>query len=73
MRLPQTMGLECDRPGTAVFQATFFDVARSHWAGGVAVAATPLASVPRNAGQFCADALRAASRATVRAKNREKR
>src|SRR5688572_10712590 len=66
MRPPQTIGLECARPGSAVFHATFLDVATSHWTGGLAVAATPLASVPRNAGQFCADAAQGASSDTTR-------
>ena len=38
------------------FQATFLAAPRSHETGGVAAAPTPLASGPRNAGQFCAQA-----------------
>ena len=54
MRSPQTIGLEWARPGIGVFQATFVDDATSHDAGGVPPSATPLASGPRNDGQFCA-------------------
>src|SRR5262245_32498974 len=55
-RSPHTTGLECARPGIGVDHATFFDAARSHDTGGVAVAAaTPDEPTPRNDGHCCAD------------------
>ena len=58
IRSPNTIGLECARPGIAIFQATFFDPATSHVTGGrEGACATPLESGPRNAGQCCAAAI----------------
>src|SRR6185369_9040090 len=52
--LPQTIGLECERPGMLVFQSTFCDFSRSQVLGGFVPSATPDAFGPRNEGQFCA-------------------
>src|ERR1041384_8821086 len=52
--LPQTIGLECERPGIAVFQSTFCDFSKSQVTGGFVPSATPDAFGPRNDGQFCA-------------------
>src|SRR6185369_4469533 len=52
--LPQTTGLACERPGIAVFQRTFCEVAASNFAGFARPSVTPVAPGPRNCGQFCA-------------------
>ncbi len=49
-RLPQTIGLECARPGTRAFQRTCCPRAASHAAGNCWSAATPAAPGPRNDG-----------------------
>src|ERR1039458_6588670 len=51
MRSPQITGLECPRPGMAVFQRMFFPDSTFHSAGGEPVP-TPLPEGPRNCGQL---------------------
>src|SRR6516225_9628352 len=51
-RSPNTMGLECARPGISVFQATFCDLPASQETGGLAPSATPEACGPRKVGQL---------------------
>src|SRR5580658_663476 len=51
MRSPHTTGLECPKPGIAVFQRMFLPDSTFHSIGG-APAPTPLADGPRNWGQF---------------------
>ena len=51
-RSPQTMGLECPRPGIGVFQRTPFADSTFQLAGVEKPSATPLAAGPRNDGQF---------------------
>src|SRR5688500_7825691 len=51
--LPQTTGLEWARPGIASFQRTFCAAVASHFTGWPGLSTTPVASGPRNCGQFC--------------------
>src|SRR6185295_9061549 len=53
--LPQTIGLECPRPGISVFQRMLVDFSASQTVGGLLPSAMPVALGPRNEGQFCAD------------------
>jgi len=57
-RSPQTTGLEWARPGIGVFHRALVDC---HFVGRPRSSATPAAFGPRNEGQFCADAVAAAS------------
>src|SRR5215208_7690850 len=52
--LPETIGLECERPGMMVFQSTLCDFSTSQVIGGFVPSATPDAFGPRNDGQSCA-------------------
>src|SRR5690349_23860654 len=52
MRLPQTMGLECAKPGTDTRQRMFVPFSPSHVSGSFIPSATPDAAVPRNDGQL---------------------
>ncbi len=51
-RFPHTMGLECARPGTLVFQAMFWPLGPSHLSGSRIDGALPAANAPRNEGQL---------------------
>src|SRR5256885_17241492 len=51
-RLPQTIGLECPRPGIGVFQRTLVDFSTSQVVGPEKPSATPFASFPRKEGQL---------------------
>src|SRR5215213_1748337 len=59
-RLPHTIGLECESPGTGVFHAMFSDFSRLQLVGVLCPSAMPEALRPRNEGQFCACTVRAA-------------
>src|SRR6185436_21086783 len=48
---PDTIGLECARPGTVVFQKMFSPFAGFHVSGRFCFSLTPDASRPRNDGQ----------------------
>src|ERR1700752_1627380 len=52
MRLPQTIGLECARPGIVVRQRMFWPVFVFHSSGRFCPSATPDAFGPRNDGQL---------------------
>src|SRR6187549_597441 len=52
MRLPQTIGLECARPGIGVFQRTLVPFSPSHASGRLVPSAMPRADVPRKEGQL---------------------
>src|SRR3954463_15559400 len=68
MRSPHAIGLECAVPGMGVFQATFFDAARSQATGTLEVE-TPARFEPRNAGQFAWGS----ARATVAARSTQEK
>src|SRR6185436_14556930 len=53
-RSPQTTGLECPSPGTAVFQRMLVDFSASQLMGNAWPSAIPEAFGPRNDGQFWA-------------------
>src|SRR5690349_21239101 len=55
MRSPQTIGLECPKPGMDVFQSTFFPESPLHADGGDPLP-IPLPEGPRNWGQLVSDA-----------------
>ena len=52
MRSPDTIGLECASPGTAVVQTMFFPVETFQVSGGRRPSPTPEADGPRNPGQL---------------------
>ena len=54
---PQTIGLECARPGMPVFHAMLTPLETFQLVGSFWPSATPDAPGPRNEGQFCAVAV----------------